>query len=354
MAKYDEQKVSITLSNEAHNTISSDMRIFLLKENWAGFINTILGNYKDESSASIKLATERERNRIFHLISTGKRNPSETENAIVKKLITHYTQQLREEMHSFSSDSGVTKKIRICDQNFEDLALDGESDYFSNNDYRQAGLYVKAILEDYARQPFSKREEIYFCPILSEISRAIDKHCLVKINYTDRNGEKFTFKLQPYGVVTDSTNHYHYFIGIPYGEQNALKSLYTLRISRMISVKALTSYTAHLSKNEQRIIKEQIATKGVSYLQGSEEICRVELTEHGRNLYNTILHLRPRYINTPEPDSNGHAIYEFSCTQEQIRNYFIRFGKDAIILSPDTLKKEFADWYKEAAKNYKQ
>ena len=352
MAKYDEQKVSITLSYSAYNTIESDMRIFLPKENWAGFINTILGNYKDESTASIKLATDRELARITRLITPAKRELSEEGKVIVKKLVTHYTQQLREEMHSFPSDSGVTKKIRICDQNFEDLALDGESDYCSKNDYRQAGLYIKAILEDYARLSFSKREEIFFRPILSEIYHSIDKHCAVRINYIDRNMDKFTFKLQPYGVVEDSTNHYHYFIGIPFGEQKALSNLYTLRVSRIVSAKALTSLPAHLSKNEQRIIKDQIAIKGVSYLQGSEDICRVELTERGRNLYNTILHLRPRYTNISGPDSKGHAVYEFSCTHEQIRNYFIRFGKDAIILSPDTLRKEFADWYQEATTNY--
>ena len=173
MSDYIEQKVSITLSYEAYNTIESDMSIFLPGGKWATFINILIENYKDDSSASIRLASERERARLESMIHTDRSPLTQAEKQFIGRLVDAYTQDLREQMNAYGSDSGITKKIRINNSNFEALGIGQHSEYYSGNDYRNAGTYIKSLLEDYARQSFSRREEIFFLDTIRSLQSCI-------------------------------------------------------------------------------------------------------------------------------------------------------------------------------------
>lgn len=45
-------------------------------------------------------------------------------------------------------------------------------------------------------------------------------------------------------------------------------------------------------------------------------------------------------------------ILKFICTDEQIKNYFFQFGQNAEIVSPATLRQEFAEHYRAASRIY--
>ena len=187
MSDYLEQKVSITLSYEAYNTIESDMSIFLPGGKWATFINILIENYKDDSSASIRLASERERTSLESRIRSGRSTLTKAEKEVIDRLVDTYTRELRAQMHAYGSDSGITKKIRINNSNFDALGIGQKSEYYSEKDYKNAGTYVKALLEEYARQSFSKREEIFFLDIIQSLQACINEKKLVRIGYMDRN-----------------------------------------------------------------------------------------------------------------------------------------------------------------------
>ena len=81
--------------------------------------------------------------------------------------------------------------------------------------------------------------------------------------------------------------------------------------------------------------------------QGSD--IKVALSEQGYKLYKSILYLRPN----AKIDKDGDKwILTLSCAEEQVKNYFFQFGKEAIVISPDSLKQWFLDKYTDAAEMY--
>ena len=123
-------------------------------------------------------------------------------------------------------------------------------------------------------------------------------------------------------------------------------------LNKGYSISTGTEECKFLIKTMQEGIKKQIREKNVQYIQGDQELYRIELTERGQKMYNSILYLRPSYT-AKALSSGGRVVYDFDCTREQIQNYFFRFGKDALILSPDSLREEFAVAYRRASRAYK-
>ncbi len=351
MPNYDEQKVSITLSYEAYQIIKDDMNIFIPEVNWAGFINSILSGFMDSSNASIKSASLRERQRIIDLLKSNNEPLTPTEKTIIDTLENDFRNRLRSEMKSYSTDSYITKKIRISNDNAKAINMSGDSDYFDKEDYSSAGKYIKALLEDYARQQFSIRERIIFHHTFNVINNCISSNSLLKLVYKSRDDVKSILKIKPYGILTDKLNGYHYCVGLLYDTQVDMPPLFSLRISRICSVRQL-SQTSRIKPKEKAYIESQIKNSGVAYIQGTTNECEIELTPKGEKLYRSILHLRPRYKELPQPGSNGNMIYIFDCTDEQIRNYFFQFGKEAKITKPKYLKEEFFARFSDAASIY--
>ncbi len=354
MPLYEEQKLSVTLSSEAQKTIESDMSIFDCSSTWSGFINRIVLNYKNETNASIKVASKNMRNQIAYVLHPDDGKTSSAEDIIINKIVDDYSKKLRNEMRSFSSGA-ETKKIRMQDKNKDVLAPLDKSEYLNKGDYANAGSFVKAILEDYARQPFNRREEIIFKERIRDIAICkIDDYnrYILKIDYKNRNGVPASFKLKPYGLMTDKLTGYQYCVGFLFDSDAKINTPFSLRIYRMIDSKPL-SQRAHISKKDEKDLKDSILHKGLAYLQGDSEIIKIALTSAGEKKYRSVLHLRPMHINTEfKLDFNGNRIYEFNCTFEQIRNYFFQFGKEAIVIEPSELKEEFYNRYNEASINY--
>lgn len=350
MTDYREHKVSITLSHMAHRIIESDMRIFN-QGKFGHFINTVIMEYKDESIASIKIAARNERERITRILHPYGGNLSASEKELVETLVRSYVQSLRERIKSYKGESQPTKKVRINNDNAIALNLEGESDYYDKEDYLNAGSYVKSLLEDYARQPFTKREEIIFKSTITTINDCINDHRIIRVSYTGLDGQTKTFKHKPYKIVVDNLNGYHYYLGLSYGNQDEGK-LYPMRISRICDSRPL-SIRSHITSAEEHMIKKFTEGKGIAYISGDIEAIEVELTPKGVLLYNSILHLRPSVAEKPMPGHDGNLIYKFKCTPEQIRNYFFQFGKESHILKPEYLREEFFTKYNEAAEEYR-
>lgn len=369
--KNPDMKVSITLSAAAYSVIETDMNNFMQKPNLAGFINSVFENYKEDSLASIALAVSKERERLERSIESRIRQinmkaisasgRSEIPTAIKKAVqaviasytdaqVEDYRKQLREEMNATSHDSGVTKKIRLNNVNRQDFDDDGISRYYDKEDYRQPGLYVKAILEDYARLPLTRREEIYFKDTINQLDSITKANKCIRILYTDRNGVHFTLDLRPIELTVSPLNGYHYFIAILKDPPSNKPVLYSLRLSRINHIKEL-SEKAHITSAERKFIADRKATNGVQYIQSENLIIKIELTAKGQYKYRSIFHNRPMYSTEPEFE-DGKAIYTFDCSEEQIKNYFFSFGKDVKILSPETLAKDFKRRHKEAFETY--
>lgn len=350
MGQHDKQKVSITLSKEAYQTIIEDMMIFNASDNWGGFINSIIRNFMGTSDASIKLATVRERDRLTKILESP---ITKTGKEVLDAIVADYERSLTIRMNSHKSDS-KTKKTWIHKDIYDELTNSDE--YYDSSHYRnnQKGLYIKALLEDYASRPLVERERIYCKDIFDTLENCIVEKKIAKTTYIGREKAKTsTLKLKPYKLMV--YNNYNYLVAIldnPTVEKGY--KIYTLRLCRIQNVKKL-SLSAFISKDTKNDLENTLNENGVPYLQGEANNIEVKLSPEGQNKYQSIIHLRPRYTSiSSEGCQEGFKKYTFDCTPEQAKNYFFQFGSDALILSPKELHDRFVKDYMKALDIYNQ
>lgn len=343
------QRISLSLSPEAYSTIISDMDIFQNEKNLDGFINKILMNYMETSDASISLAQEREREKFTNWIKTvsGSENISAGDSACLDRLVTGYTQELATRMNSFKN--GVPLKPRINNENYDNLYM-GTPNFQEEKYYLREGKYIKAILEEYALLTFYEREGVFFKNIIDSINDAVSIGNVLKLKYVNRKQQKTQITVRPYKIASSPLLQYHYLVALP-ADAEPCKDILVLRISRITETKKL-SRTSHITIQEQRYIDEVIRTKGIQYIVSQDSEIRVALTEQGYKLYKSIIYLRPKHTNITS--NGGKWILTFMCAEEQIKNYFFQFGKDAMVISPDHLKQWFSEKYIDAANAYSE
>ena len=336
------QRIHLALSEEAEATIESDMVIFQGGDNKNGFINRIIEHYNQNARASISYELERQRDRLTAWLLDGSKSKSlsPTEESVVDRLLIGYKAELLEEVKSYPKGHNTSYKPRINNRVYEMLNM-GSIDYFQETgNYTSESKHIKAILEEYARLPFAAREQIYYKNIIDRLNYAITQGRTVLINYSGKE-----WLLQPYRIIQKL--EYNYLIALK--PESGYRSHYDVaRISRIGDAPQLKA-KIHISQETKAAIDSAFEKNGIYPYSDSNKIT-VKLSPQGIRMYNNILHLRPnKQRSLPTGDS---VIMEFECSPEQIYNYFFKFGKEAVILSPEELKNRFRTNYQEATQEY--
>ena len=85
------------------------------------------------------------------------------------------TRQARELLTRFSRSGGQSMKVRLNRENMEYLygagSLCGEDAYYDG----RAGLYLRAVLEEYAALEYAQREKIFFQMCIRDSVRAVSQ-----------------------------------------------------------------------------------------------------------------------------------------------------------------------------------
>ena len=69
--------------------------------------------------------------------------------------------------------------------------------------------YFRAVLEEYARLPYVKREAVYFSGVIEELKRAMDGHYFVRFSY---ESDKKTVSGYPFKLEYDEWYTYNYLV----------------------------------------------------------------------------------------------------------------------------------------------
>ena len=72
----------------------------------------------------------------------------------------------------------------------------------------------------------------------------------------------------------------------------------------------------------------------------------VRMTERGKQMYKMIVKNRPQVTSI-----EGNK-YVFDWPEQQLEDYFRRFGKEAIVIRPKSLKQKLVKYYEDAAEAY--
>lgn len=337
----EEQRVRINLSEHACLIMEEDMYQFDVKER-SSFMNTVFRNYRMDAPASISIYLQNKRIQLREQLMSVITDSFELERTLsylLEKEQQALTKRIKMEMCSRHSGNSY----RINNENFAYLTSVEctDADYYN----QRPGLYIKCILEEYSTLPFIEREKIYFSDMYNTAFDAIQTNTLLKVR---TKGDKL-FHIYPYSMETDSLSSRLYLTGFSKGiaETGSSKTPASFRIPRLKSITRLRQ-NGRLTNEEKTEIKEAIKNKSVQFLLSNEEEIHVRLTKRGIQKYNNQLYLRP----AKNKELSSEYVYVFNCTEQQAEYYFFKFGEDAEILKPETLRKRFIDMYQQAWKRY--
>ena len=341
------KKQRLNLSAAAAEVVKNDMFAFG-EEKYSTFINRVFRNYRDDADASIALRLDAYRETISAILC-GEKDVNAWKR-MTEKLVAAERKRLIKKSGAY--DKGESSVFWIDTENFGYLTGECcEEKYYPYQDGARPkkGLYIKSVIEEYARLPFIKRGEIFFAETVKEIKSAINgkRQLLIK----DDRGE--LYDVSPYKILSDPLATANYLVGYSSRrdtkepEETEERRPCSFRIAAVKSAKIEKSKSASLGRDAKRELEEKIASRGVQFMIGEEDEITVRLTEEGVRKYKRLVHLRPQFI---QEERDG--VYSFKCTETQVKFYFFKFGKDAEIISPETLRKKFLDMYKEAAEVY--
>ncbi len=330
-------KQHLNLSDFAYETIQGDILAFR-SSGWSAAVNRIFSNFYAAADASVSLTLQRKRNDWLETLAfLPNREDAVTCLCIAEK------KRLKDEALSYPKGRSI--KVRLNNENYNYLTDPNggcqEAEHYKRGTRDCAGMYIKAVLEEYARKMFLEREEIYFKDELETISSAISLQKQLKV--TTQTGAQFF--VRPHSVVRST---YHYLVGIsqPVDSDEESNAVFSFRISRMQRVMMYKDRSGFIKNAKKAEISRLIIEKGAAFVGTGMEIVRVRLTEQGKQMYQNIQHLRPTPISRSDGDT---CVYTFECTPAQIRFYFLQFGEHAQILSPSYLAEEFHRFYEAAA-----
>lgn len=340
------QKQHLNLSKMAYAILERDMETFGEKTK-SGMVNRIFENFREDAEASMSIALEKRRHELEEVLKSISLSLPNYDK-VLKVFLKEREKFLQEKAASYPK--AITLKIRINNGNLEYLTEEGQEckeDKYYNS---RAGKYIKAVIEEYARLPYIEREKIYYKDRFDTLERAINEKRQLKITIK----EGVVVKIKPYAILTDPMSMYHYIVGIYSGEQyclNEKQESFSFRISSFSTVRLLQE-KSFISNAKQKMLEDEIRNKGVQFMSGELHSFKVILTDVGMKMYKRILHLRPEYYS--EEEVQDGTCLEFLCTREQMLYYFLKFGAEAKIISPDEMVQEFASHYKKANALYNQ
>ena len=363
-----EQRQHLNLSNHAYETILNDIDAFGETGGISGMINRILTNYMDESEASISASVERKRTELIRRIMEVKQGsgyipdedlpaPTAAERKVIDLLAASYEKELKHRFIDNPAPKEKTLKIRLQNEIYDIL---GPAVPLADEDYRSAGNYIKAIIEDYASGSFYRREEIYFRDIYELIRSKLlipaESRPLMTIRIKTASGTLQDFRVKLYSMSSDSDSPYHYLLTLskPAADAKADYKPAVFRLSRIIKLYDTPSYgSGKITAKENKALASAVNQKGIPYLLDDIDEYKIRLTPAGVKMYRSILHLRPAADDSrTTTDGSGAQTMYFLCTYRQIENYFFKFGKEAKILSPKEDAVRFKEAYLAAYKAY--
>ena len=361
-----DKRQRVNLSSHALEIIKEDIFNFCDengKESFSGFLNRIFKNFYAEAKSTIDYRINEKQEFLEKKYSSSEYDnyDEETKEIIIDEFIELYTSELLDLSKSY--DNGSSESFRINKENISILRDENVSaEYYDG----ALGKYLKALFEEYSNKLPYEREQIFFADEYKAINQAIKDEVKIKITLLSKGKDLLPsrFEVEPYQIIHNKSKTYNYLIGfakrIPQpgtelseAEKNTTKED-SIKCFRLSNIATVTLYSkrngAYISKNDILLFKEKMKDTDIEYLSGKTSEIIIKLSSLGIKLYNSIRYQRPQYLKI---DSNGKSIYYFNCTERQILNYFLKFGKDAYIIEPLELREKFKEFYEKSLDQYK-
>ncbi|MBQ7627444.1 MAG: WYL domain-containing protein [Clostridiales bacterium] len=324
------EKYKIYLSEDTKTRLVNDAELFEFTRpdgtvNLNGFLKELIVNYfeqyRDDNDELLGAI-------IADLTSAKGLRPKEA-SVLADRIIRTY-------INSAEQTSG--KSVVIT------LTVSGESYNFiriiENNLLTSNSLsgYIKDMFLSYLSMPRNKREQVIFRQTYELLTRAIAENKVVSFTSTNSSEGKAVY-MEPYLIATSKEEQFSYVLC----HNHRINKDHTFRISRLRDV-FVTNKTFAIDPK----IRERLTLKGrrSPHSAAPDIHAVVRLTDHGKKMYRMIVKNRPAVTAI-----NGD-LYHFDWSEMQLEDYFRRFGKNAVVVKPKSLRNKLRNYYTEALEAY--
>ena len=322
------EKYKIYLSEDTKTRLANDAELFEFTRdngtvNLNGFLKELIVNYFEQYRSDNDELLGNLVNELSSVKVLRSKEASDRANRIINTYINNKEPQTGKSAVITLTASGMSYEIiRIIENNL----LKGNS----------LSGYMKDMFLSYLSIPRSKREEIIFKDTYEAINRAINENRLLSFN--SRGFERKTV-VEPYMIATSKEEQFSYLLC----RDQRQKKNRSFRISRLTNV-FITSNTFVRDNSIENELTRKALRNPNSMSKDTHAVIR--MTERGKEMYKMIVKNRP-YVTYIDGD-----LYHFDWPEQQLEDYFRRFGQDAIVVSPDSLKSKLRGYYKRALEAY--
>lgn len=328
----------LSFSLNTWNTINYDLNAFknMPDEGELGeFINRIIYNYYDIARCSFY----EHRKEYLKIVEEFDCNlDEESKERFIQCMI-------KANANNDVSDKSVHLKRRFyLEYNIKQMLIDSKNDKY----YNGIKEYLEAILNEYVSLPYYKREIIYFLDTYNSLKRAINNNLYIIIKVKD-----CLYTVRPFLIETDKSTGYNYLICAEGDE--GIDNLKSFRLQHINIIHKTSDKFHKLSKDLMKELKSRVDQFSAPYLKWvSENNIKVQLTEQGMRNYKEWINQRPPYTEKciSTTDDKIRYMLSFNCSERQIQNYFFKFGAEAEILEPESLRNLFSAMYHSASELY--
>ena len=324
-----EEKIKISLPSFANDIILKDSENFIFfkdenKINKNAFINTLIINYYEEFSNN-------ERSFNGDLLKILKDVDEDIKDEVfdnIIKIISKKNKQNEKDSKTVTISFKPTKMSNKAIEYINNILITNES----------ISSYYRKLLTSYAHKPQNERELIIFKENYDLLNKSIKDN--LKVCVSLKNGVMYK-DLSVYKIVSSKDELFNYVLFV-----DSNNAQHTLRLAKIQNVSIIPK-ERDIPSEVINIFERQIKY-GVQYpIYTSEiEIIIVKMSEKGKDLFKRL------YLYRPTPFKIENDLYYFDCSYNQVSQYFRRFGKEGIIISPSNLANSLSNFYYSASRAY--
>ncbi|MBP5281437.1 MAG: WYL domain-containing protein [Lachnospiraceae bacterium] len=326
------EKYKIYVPEEMRTRLMNDAELFDYAKkdgsvNLNAFLKDLLVNYFDEYRTRKAALHDAILTDLNAYPSINKRDAA----AIAEKILNTYA---RNQEFDTVRDCAITLTVSGHSQ---DVMSTIENNLLTDVSLSQ---YVNDLFASYLSIARSQREKIIFRDVYETLENAIRKNNIITFTSTSASaGSVFTVK--PYLIAVSKEEQCNYLLC----QDKSSRFTRTFRVSRIRALYT-TQETFRPNKDVARELKEiairnpQSAAKNID--------ATVLLTDRGIAKFRVIVKNRPEVLKR-----DGNTFY-FHWPRIPLEDYFSRFGKDAIILSPRDSHDHMITFYKNALSAYEE
>ena len=324
------EKYKIYLSEDTRSRLINDAELFEFTKkdesvNLNAFLKTLIVNYFDQYRHDSEALLGSIMQDLKGMTNISEKNAA----ALADKIISTYIKS-----DHLQSGKNIALTLTVSGSSYEIIKI------IENNMLKDTSLsqYLKDMFNSYLSIPRNDREAIIFKDTYDDITRAIREHKVVTFISTT-SGQENVFSVEPYIIAPSKEEQCNYLLC----RSRVNRRPRTFRISRLRSV-FVTPDTFKVDDKMQAALQERAIRSPQSASADVHAVVR--LNKFGVKKFKAITKNRP-VVSKIEGD-----LYHFDWPELQLESYFNRFGRDAIVLEPASLKENLRKYYYYALREY--